>query len=298
MSAPTGTYTAAELQAVKLPNTVRCQLGVECVNSLALESVHGGKCYHFNSALQNHRNAWLPCGHFCCDELTDAARAMVEPMGGGLTCAQTHALRCTGVRRGRHDYALYMAAAEYQGLLRPVRPGRESAAARVAGAEAAARAYLSATERAQAVAVAAAAAAAAEAAPAAPAVPATAADVGPVVCGPVGPAFVEALQAIMHPQVELPGYVAGVAADPVAAAACVDDEGKHGGVAVDDDEPEESGDVVIEEHDLEDTDDEDEDEDEGHFEDEDDDDDDDGSDYVAAEGEDQEGAQDLERERR
>ena len=79
------------------------------------------------SALQNHFDCFLPCGHFCCNWVP-AVGVRVGALQPGQTCATLHPTRCNG-KGNLHFDALWHAAAQHK-MLTATRPaGVKKAAA-------------------------------------------------------------------------------------------------------------------------------------------------------------------------
>lgn len=80
--------------------------------------------HHFKaaSAVKYHADGWLPCNHFCCDFLSEAAVKYCEARNKPKqTCAEAHrAWNCT--TRGDKDLAVYRAAIENDSTTKKERP--------------------------------------------------------------------------------------------------------------------------------------------------------------------------------
>jgi hypothetical protein len=123
--------------ATEVPKKIACSEGTRCKNAVAAhatalqkwnESGNGtaepllkaGKQYKVSTALTGHKDGWLQCQHFCCDHLTEEAKAFAISKGEPLkTCVQAHQEMChtTGTR----DYTAYRSALESTGALKKPR---------------------------------------------------------------------------------------------------------------------------------------------------------------------------------
>lgn len=119
-------YTDAELLAAvkKIRGSVRCIMGGDCLNALAMgNESEGGRKVSIASALEHQQLGFLEhCKHFACViRLPEAVRKFGAD---AKCCAEVHKLLCKG--RGKtHDVRLYLAArayAEDAGLLSAYHP--------------------------------------------------------------------------------------------------------------------------------------------------------------------------------
>ena len=71
------------------------------------------------SALQNHFDCFLPCGHFCCNWVPNVG-VRVGALQPGQTCASLHPTRCNG--RGNLNFDALWGAAAHHKMLTATRP--------------------------------------------------------------------------------------------------------------------------------------------------------------------------------
>jgi hypothetical protein len=115
-----------------IPGRCNCAQGVKCINAIAGHDLQmqawlranasqpgsagqkprlkRGHQFKTASAVKNYVGGWLPCHHFCCDFLTEVAKAYCDTHGlPKQTCVDSHvAVPCT--EKGDKDLEVYRAA--------------------------------------------------------------------------------------------------------------------------------------------------------------------------------------------